>query len=110
MKRVVNEHEIPHIREIASDLGVDILSFKTYNPALGLEGAAHEFLPKNENYRRFSYNASEKLIRNQQNPCTKLWNTISDCWNGSVVPCNCVHQDEFVLGILKERILSKVMK
>jgi len=105
-----NEHEIPLIRELASNLGVDILSFKTYNPAHEPEDITYKLLPKNEKYRRFSYNAEGKLIRNKKNLCTKLWNTICIHWNGDVVPCCYDHQNDFVLGSIKEQTISEIWR
>lgn len=105
-----NEHEIPAIRKLASDLCVDILSFKTYNPALGHEGETDECLPKNEAHRRFSYDTGGRPIRNGENLCAKLWNTISVRWDGSVVPCNCDYQDDFILGRLEEQTLPEIWR
>ncbi len=100
-----NEHEIPAIRKLAADLGVDVLSFKTYNPALGHEGETDECLPESEACRRFSYDADGSPIL-----CTKLWNTMSVRWDGTVVPCNCDYQDDFVLGRIGDQTLPEIWR
>jgi len=105
-----NEHEIPAVRRLASDLGVDVLSFKTYNPALGHEGDVDECLPEDEAYRRFSYGADGNPIRNTENLCAKLWNTISVRWDGAVVPCNCDYQDDAILGRMQEQTLPDIWR
>jgi radical SAM protein with 4Fe4S-binding SPASM domain len=103
-----NENEIPLVKKLAAELGVDMLSFKTYNPAQGPEGTVEEFLPLNEKYRRFSYGPDGLPTRNERNDCTKPWNTLSVRWDLSVVPCNCDYQDDFVLGDLKKQSVEDV--
>jgi radical SAM protein with 4Fe4S-binding SPASM domain len=102
-----NEREIPAVRALARDLGVDVLTFKTLNNCLrdpykdtaAMAAAAGDaFAPTQSAYRRFRTDAAGHRIRRRRNPCKQLWNNPTFHWNGNVSPCTFDPQDRHVLG------------
>jgi len=100
-----NEDQIPQLIEMAKELGVDKIKFKTLAIHLGpgflKEESYHkEFLPKNKNYWR---KGQENLI------CPFLWETVI-LWNGDVSICCNDYYGEYIAGnILKENSFEKVV-
>lgn len=98
-----NEHQIPEIRQLAKDLGVDELKLKTaqiYNYKHG-----HALIPEQEIYARYKKQAdgTYALKNDLHNSCWKLWHAAVITWNGMVVPC-CFDKDAaHKLGNLKEK-------
>ena len=113
-----NEHEIPHLKELAKSLGVDVLTLKTLNyrlqdpyfeGALGPHEGEHEFLPKSQRYRRFKCDSTGlESVRLLRNPCKQLWCNPTIHWSGSVVPCTFDPQDKYVLGDLRKDSLRNI--
>lgn len=101
-----NEHEIPKLKDLAGDLGVDVLTLKTLNPYHEKEsvtdGRENELLPDNYKYRRFKYVRDGKTrIRVKNNPCKSLWNTPYIHWDGTVCPCTYDYNEKYILGDLR---------
>jgi radical SAM protein with 4Fe4S-binding SPASM domain len=93
---------------MASDLGVDALSFKTaqvYDYEFG-----NPLLPEAEGlsrYRKLPDGRYEPKA-NVHNHCWKLWHGTVVTWDGRVVPC-CFDKDaQHQLGDLKENSLRKI--
>jgi radical SAM protein with 4Fe4S-binding SPASM domain len=81
-----NEHEIPAMKEMAWELGVDRLLIKTTQVMTAEE--ARDWLPKNGRYRRYDFDGDEfKVKRGGQGVCPRPWLTTLVDWNGKVVPC-----------------------
>jgi radical SAM protein with 4Fe4S-binding SPASM domain len=105
-----NEHQIPDIRALAREVGVDELRFKTaqvYNYHLG-----HPLIPTMERYSRYrkapdgSFGIKNKL----SNHCWKLWHAPVITWDGNVVPC-CFDKDaSHRLGDLKQSSFKELWK
>lgn len=105
-----NEHQIPEIRQLAEELGVDALSFKTaqvYDYEFG-----NPLIPADEHlsrYRRLAdgrYAAKAKL----HDHCWKLWHGAVITWDGLVVPC-CFDKDaQHQLGDLKQQSFAEVWR
>lgn len=103
-----NEHQIPQIRKIAKDLGVDQLSFKTaqvYDYEFG-----NPLLPDTEGLSRYRklpdgrYEPKASL----HNHCWKLWHGAVITWDGLVVPC-CFDKDaHHQLGDLKANSFKEI--
>lgn len=105
-----NEHQIPEIRQMARDLGVDALSFKTaqvYDYEFG-----NPLIPENEHlsrYRRLTDGRYEAKA-NLHNHCWKLWHGAVITWDGLVVPC-CFDKDaQHQLGDLKESSFAEIWR
>lgn len=113
-----NEHEIPKLKELAKDIGVDALTLKTLNPCsdniYGEKGvttieSGSNFLPAKSSYRRFRYGPDGKtLVRVKNNPCKNLWNNPTVHWNGLVCPCTYDYNEKFVFGDLKTNTFRKI--
>jgi radical SAM protein with 4Fe4S-binding SPASM domain len=102
-----NEGDIPAVRVLARDLGVDVLTFKTLNNCLRdpykdtaatAAAAGDAFAPSQAAYRRFRTDEAGNRIRRRRNPCRQLWNNPTVHWNGNVSPCTFDPQDRHVLG------------
>jgi MoaA/NifB/PqqE/SkfB family radical SAM enzyme len=107
-----NEDDIPAVRTLARDLGVDVLTFKTLNHCLrepyrdtatAAASVGDAFSPRQSAYRRFKTGADGQRIRRSRNPCKQLWNNPSIHWSGTVCPCTFDPQDMHVLGNLAEQ-------
>jgi radical SAM protein with 4Fe4S-binding SPASM domain len=91
-----NEHQVPELKRIARDLGVDVFSLKTL---CSFDNAAEweTIVPCNPEYRRFFYTPEGEPIR-INNPCKKPWNHPTLYRDGVVVPCDYYTGTEFNLG------------
>jgi len=86
-----NEHEIPKIRRIAKEIGVDKLKLKTVSlettNALAFGGDRErikQYKPKNKKYTRYTDDMRRKEVRNG---CLRLWVSSVINWDGTVSPC-----------------------
>jgi len=113
-----NEHEIPHLKEMAKSLGVDALTLRTLNTLWNntygdkkndIQKVNNELLPLNHRYQRFySDHGRDIPLRASKNTCKNLWNAPSIHWDGKVCPCSNDYNDRFVLGDLKEATFKEV--
>jgi MoaA/NifB/PqqE/SkfB family radical SAM enzyme len=81
-----NEDEVPQMRRLAQELGVDVLTLKTMN-TFDNEVKGNCLLPLQAEYRRFEYNENGQPIR-KKNLCKKLWNHPTLYRDGVIVPCD----------------------
>ncbi|MBU0530804.1 MAG: SPASM domain-containing protein, partial [Nanoarchaeota archaeon] len=86
-----NEHEVPKIKKIAKEIGVDRLKLKTVSlegaNALGFGGDKEKikkYKPKEDKYTRYTSSMRRKELKNE---CIRLWVTSVVNWDGSVSPC-----------------------
>jgi radical SAM protein with 4Fe4S-binding SPASM domain len=110
-----NEHEVPHLKEFARSLGVDVLSLKTLNPAAQDPYAADaeaekrdDFLPQDRRFWRFRGDSMHTRVRRKRNPCKHLWSHPSIHWNGAVCTCTYDPQEKFPLGNLREQSFREI--
>lgn len=87
-----NEHEIPRIKRLAKEYGVDKVAFKTaqiYNYKNG-----SDLIPTIDKYSRYKLNGDGTYtIKNQlENKCWKMWQSCVITWDGQVIPC-CFDKD-----------------
>ncbi len=105
-----NEHEIKKIKQLAKELKVDVLKFKSvqiYDFKNGLK-----FLPKKlTKFSRYKIeNGQVRLKKRLKNRCWRLWNSAVITWNGDVLPC-CFDKDaEYAFGNIKEKPLAELIK
>ncbi|MFT2009716.1 SPASM domain-containing protein [Pontibacter sp. 13R65] len=105
-----NEHQIEEVKELAKDLGVDEVVFKTAQIYDYKNGSP--LIPTIDYYSRYknngngTYSVKNKLL----NHCWKMWHSCVITWDGLVVPC-CFDKDaEYRMGDLKEEPFNSVWR
>lgn len=104
-----NEHQIPTIRVLAKEFGVDELVIKTAQIYDYENGSA--LIPKNEKYSRYTLQAAGFMIKNKLlNHCWRMWQGCVITWDGKVVPC-CFDKDaSYRLGSMMEKPFREIWK
>lgn len=105
-----NEHQVPAIRKMAQELGVDALSFKTAQVYDYEHGNA--LIPTDDAFSRYRLLADGRYEpkASLHNHCWKLWHGAVITWDGLVVPC-CFDKDAtHQLGDLKQYSFSEIWR
>jgi radical SAM protein with 4Fe4S-binding SPASM domain len=105
-----NEHQVPALKQLARDLGVDKLEIKTAQLYNFEEG--NSLLPENKSFSRYRQKSAGKYIINNplNNHCFRMWRGCVVTWDGLVVPC-CFDKDaEHRLGDLKKDSFKTIWK
>ncbi|MFQ5629259.1 MAG: radical SAM/SPASM domain-containing protein [bacterium] len=95
-----NEHQIPEIKAMSKDLGVDRLLLKniqveTYREAL-------EWMPKAENFQRYRIGEQNISVRQGgKGVCPRPWLSSLVNWDGTVVPCCFDKNGHHTMGDIK---------
>ncbi len=103
-----NEHEIPVIRQMAKNIGVKNVAFKTaqiYNYANG-----HPLIPSQDRYSRYKQKPDGSYVIKNDWPdgCWKMWHSCVITWDGQVVPC-CFDKDaKYPMGTLTENSFEDI--
>ncbi len=104
-----NEHQLEEVKQLAKDVGVDDVWFKTAQ-VYDYENDPNQLIPENNKYSRYkkskdgTYAPKNKLL----NHCWKLWQANVITWDGLVVPC-CFDKDAMhQLGNLKTQSFKDV--
>ena len=104
-----NEHQIEEIKQLAKEIGVDEVRFKTAQ-VYDYENDPNNLIPSIDKFSRYkknsdgSYRPKNKLA----NQCWKLWHSNVITWDGLVVPC-CFDKDAMHrLGNLKNESFKTV--
>ena len=98
-----NEHQVPELRRLAKELGVDKLELKTAQLYDFEEG--NPLLPKDEKLSRYKKKGDGSYIIDNplNNHCFRMWRGCVVTWDGLVVPC-CFDKDAtHRLGDLKKQ-------
>jgi radical SAM protein with 4Fe4S-binding SPASM domain len=87
-----NEHQIPEIKKLAKEYGVDKVAFKTAQIYDYKNGS--ELIPSLDKYSRYKRESDGSYsIKNElENKCWKMWNSCVITWDGNVIPC-CFDKD-----------------
>ncbi len=95
-----NEHQIPEVKRLASELGVDRIELKSAQIYDYRKGSP--LIPKNEKYSRYhrladgTYEMKNKML----NRCWRMWASCVLTWDAQVVPC-CFDKDaHYTMGSL----------
>lgn len=80
-----NEEEIPAMQQLAAELGVDRLLIKTTQ--VGSAQEAVEWLPEEEEYRRYRVQGGRLEVKRGKGACPRPWLTTLMDWDGVIVPC-----------------------
>ena len=88
-----NEHQIEEIKQMAKDIGVDQVRFKTAQ-VYDYETDPNQLIPTIEKYSRYRKGKDGKMKSKSglANHCWKLWQGNVISWDGLVVPC-CFDKD-----------------
>lgn len=105
-----NEHQLEEVKELAKNLGVNEVAFKTaqiydYEQGSGL-------IPTIEKYARYKQKPDGKWeIKNKLlNHCWKMWHSCVITWDGKVVPC-CFDKDaHYQLGSMEGANFNTIWK
>lgn len=103
-----NEHEIPKIKRLAREYGVDKVAFKTAQIYDYKNGS--DLIPSVEKYSRYRSNDDGTYsIKNQlENKCWKMWQSCVITWDGQVIPC-CFDKDaSHSMGNVSEQPFSEI--
>jgi len=87
-----NEHQIEEAKQLAKEIGVDEIKFKTAQVYDFKNG--NPLIPQNEYYSRYKKQKDGTFrIKNELlNQCWRMWSSAVLTWDGSVVPC-CFDKD-----------------
>jgi radical SAM protein with 4Fe4S-binding SPASM domain len=88
-----NEHQIDEIKQLAKEIGVDQVRFKTAQ-VYDYENDPNNLIPSIEKYSRYRKGKDGKMKSKSAlgNHCWKLWQGNVISWDGLVVPC-CFDKD-----------------
>ncbi|PWV53832.1 SPASM domain-containing protein [Chitinophaga sp. S165] len=103
-----NEHQIEEIKQLAKEIGVDEVRFKTAQVYDYEEG--NRLIPTIDKYSRYHRNedGTYKIKNKMGNHCWRLWHSPVITWDGLVVPC-CFDKDaQHKLGDLKQESLKEL--
>ncbi|GAB4395845.1 MAG: radical SAM protein [Microscillaceae bacterium] len=87
-----NEHQIPEVKKLAREIGVDALALKTaqiYDYAQG-----SDLIPTLAQYSRYvrQTDGTYRIKNALHNQCWKMWHSCVMTWDGRIVPC-CFDKD-----------------
>jgi radical SAM protein with 4Fe4S-binding SPASM domain len=105
-----NEHQVPGVYRLASELGVNQVVLKTAQIYDYENGS--DLMPLNEKFSRYRLTDNGKYtIKNDlQNNCWKMWNSCVITWDGKVVPC-CFDKDaKYVLGNTNDSSFEEIWR
>jgi radical SAM protein with 4Fe4S-binding SPASM domain len=97
-----NQHQIPEIRQLGKQLGVNRVRIKTAQIKNYEHG--NPLIPSIEKYTRYrkKENGSFEIKNPLRNHCWRLWSASVIAWDGNVVPC-CFDKDcNYKMGNLKD--------
>ena len=104
-----NEHQLEDIRQLAKEIGVDEVRFKTAQ-VYDYTNDPNGLIPVNERYSRYRKQADGRTVfkNSLDNHCWRLWHATVITWDGLVVPC-CFDKDaEHPLGDLKGKSFKEI--
>lgn len=104
-----NEHQIDEVKQLAKEIGVDTVWFKTAQ-VYDYENDPNGLITSIDKYSRYKKDKNGQYIPKNKlaNRCWRLWHANVITWDGLVVPC-CFDKDaQHTLGDLKSRSFREV--
>ena len=109
-----NEHQIDDVKQLAKEIGVDDVWFKTAQ-VYDYEHDPNNLIPTIDKYSRYRKNGSQNPADNGYtykgklaNHCWRLWHDPVITWDGLVAPC-CFDKDaQHKLGDLKQKSFREI--
>ena len=107
-----NEKQIPQFRDLARDLGVDLLTLKTFNPSQDMKTVLKEIVPDDEKYHRYAFDrATGRIIhKRRKRHCSFPWNQATLFADGQVIGCEFDHKYLYPYGNLKNTPFKEIWK
>jgi radical SAM protein with 4Fe4S-binding SPASM domain len=105
-----NEHQVDEVQELANEIGIDEVRFKTAQVYDYKNG--NELIPENEEYSRYirQKDGTYRVKFIGGNHCWRMWSSSVITFDGQVVPC-CFDKDaEHPLGSLKTQGFNQIWK
>ena len=105
-----NEHQVDEVQELANEIGIDEVRFKTAQVYDYKNG--NELIPDNEEYSRYirQKDGTYRVKFIGGNHCWRMWSSSVITFDGQVVPC-CFDKDaEHPLGSLKTQGFNQIWK
>lgn len=104
-----NEHQIPIIKKIAKDIGVDRLELKSaqiYDYKRG-----NPLIPNQRKYSRYikQPNGVYTLKKPLKNKCWRLWSSCVFTWDGRVVPCCFDKNADHTMGMFPSQSVHDIV-
>jgi radical SAM protein with 4Fe4S-binding SPASM domain len=102
-----NEHQIGQVKELAKELGVDKVLYKTAQIYDYENGS--DLIPTINKYARYAQGRNGKYtIKNTlENNCWKMWHSCVLTWDGKIVPC-CFDKDaNYILGDINQQSFTE---
>lgn len=106
-----NEHEIPKMKMLAKELGVNKLTLKTVmveEVDFISEEEKKQYLPENKKYSR--YDDKIRVKGGVKNYCIRLWISSVIDWDGTVVPCCYDPYERFKMGNVFEEDFIEIWR
>ena len=103
-----NEHQTEEALQMAKELGVDEVRFKTAQVYEYENG--NPLIPETEKYSRYRKMPNGKwVLKNKmEDKCWRMWQGCVVTWNGGIVPC-CFDKDaQHTLGSLEKQTLKEI--
>lgn len=103
-----NEHQVQEIKQLAKEVGVDDVWFKTAQ-VYDYENDPNQLIPSIDKFSRYRKTKNGHALKNKlDNHCWKLWHANVITWDGLVVPC-CFDKDAMhQLGNLKMQSFREI--
>lgn len=105
-----NEHQIEEVKQLAKEIGVDDVWFKTAQ-VYDYENDPNQLIPTLDKYSRYKKTSEGTVFKGKlSNQCWRLWHDPVITWDGLVAPC-CFDKDaQHRLGDLKTKSFKEIWK
>ncbi|MBI1343583.1 MAG: radical SAM protein [Terrimonas sp.] len=105
-----NEHQVEAVKELAKEIGVDDVWFKTAQ-IYDFKNDPNQLIPVTDKYSRYKKTGEGYVFKGRlANHCWRLWHDPVITWDGLVAPC-CFDKDAaHRLGDLKEKPFREIWK
>ena len=105
-----NEHQVDDVKELAKEIGVDDVWFKTAQ-IYDYENDPNDLIPTIDKFSRYRKTDDGTVFKGKlSNHCWRLWHDPVITWDGLVAPC-CFDKDaQHQLGNLREKSFKEIWK
>ncbi len=103
-----NEHQIDEMKEIASDLGVNHVSFVPIFVNVKSKKQREKWLPSNPEFSRYSYIKWQDKFLQRGKTCDWLYRLAVMDWDGTVLPCCHYTESGISFGSISEKSFRDV--